>query len=403
MKQLPSGTRIGPPWPIAALNLFGPVARTAGFFPKITDPKIFRELEAELGRTDRSSAWVREGRTVRLKSFENDAKLSFFGALAVRAQLRKCFKNTLEFDRLIEEHPEIEKEEIRRPLFVVGWPRTGTTLLQRLLCLHQDARYIPVWEAYSILAEEHGRTLDMRLRRRRARRAMNLLKWVAPQLNAMHPMNLDDPDECYHLFRNYYAMPAGWDFAYLPSYWEWFRQQSAVPAYKAHKKQLQILQWYDRRGHWVLKSPQHLAGLPALMQVYPDARIIYTHRDPAEAMGSYCSLVAVAWGMTSDAVNLRRVADYVLTTAAYSQKIARETLPSIPKDQIYHVDYRDLTRNPKKTVATAYEHLGYPRDEGLGDRMDRWLQPDRPSGRKPHKYDLSDFGLTAEGVRRSLA
>jgi hypothetical protein len=139
------------------------------------------------------------------------------------------------------------------------------------------------------------------------------------------------------------------------------------------------------------------------MQVYPDARIIYTHRDPAEAMGSYCSLVAVAWGMTSDAVNLKRVADYVLTTAAYSQKIARETLPSIPKDQIYHVDYRDLTRNPKKTVATAYEHLGYPRDEGLEDRMDRWLQPDRPSGRKPHKYDLSDFGLTAEGVRRSLA
>jgi hypothetical protein len=226
---------------------------------------------------------------------------------------------------------------------------------------------------------------------------------VAPQLNAMHPMNLDDPDECYHLFRNYYAMPAGWDFAYLPSYWEWFRQQSAVPAYKAHKKQLQILQWYDRRGHWVLKSPQHLAGLPALMQVYPDARIIYTHRDPAEAMGSYCSLVAVAWGMTSDAVNLKRVADYVLTTAAYSQKIARETLPSIPKDQIYHVDYRDLTRNPKKTVAAAYDHLGYPRDEGLGDRMDQWFRSNRPGDRKPHKYDLSDFGLTAEGVRRSLA
>jgi hypothetical protein len=107
--------------------------------------------------------------------------------------------------------------------------------------------------------------------------------------------------------------------------------------------------------------------------------------------------------MTSDAVNLKRVADYVLTTAAYSQKIARETLPSVPKEQIYHVDYRDLTRNPKKTVAAAYEHLGYPRDEGLGNRMDSWLQEYRPGDRKQHKYDLSDFGLTAEGVRRLLA
>ena len=402
MKQLPSGTRYGSPWPIAAFNRLGELARAAGLFPKISNPGLFHGIEAGLGRDDKSSAWVKEARSVRFNSFDQDAQLSLFGALAVRAQARRCFKTTLEFDRLTEAHPEIEREEIGSPIFVIGWPRTGTTLLQRLLCLHREARFLPVWEAYSVLPEERGRALDIEERRRRAQRGLNFLKWLAPDLKAIHPMGLDDPDECYHLFRNYFAMPAGWDFANLPSYWRWFEGQSAVPAYQLHKRQLQILQWYNRRGHWVLKSPQHLAGLPALMQVYPDARIVYTHREPAEAIASYCSLVAVAWGMTSEAIDLRRVADYVLTTAANSQRIARSTLGSIPESQIYHVDYRELTRDPLKTIGSIYEHFSNARDEGLGARIRAWLDANPPDRHGRHKYDLGDFGLTVDDVNRAL-
>ena len=403
MKQLPSGTRYGSPWPIAAFNRLGDLARVAGLFPKISDSALFPGLEAELGRADRSSAWVKEGRSVRFKSFDEDAQLSLFGALAVRAQARRCFKTTLEFDRLVDAHPEIEREEIKRPIFVIGWPRTGTTLLQRLLCLHREARFLPVWEAYSVLPEERGRPLALEERRRRAQRGLNFLKWLAPDLKAIHPMGLDDPDECYHLFRNYFAMPPGWDFAYLPSYWRWFESQSAVPAYELHKRQLQILQWHRHRGHWVLKSPQHLAGLPALMEVYPDARIVCTHRDPSEAIASYCSLVAVAWGMTSDAIDLRRVAHYVMTTAAKSQRIARATLPSIPENQVYHVEYRELTRDPLKTIGAIYEHFSYPPDEGLSNRIGSWLIANPPDQHGRHKYDLADFGLTVDDVNRALA
>ena len=402
MKQLPSGTRYGPPWPIAAFNLLGSPARAAGLFPRIADPALLQSIEADLGRSDRSSSWVKEGRSVRFQSFDEDAQLSLFGALAVRSQVRRCFKNSLEFDRLIEAHPEIEQEQIKRPLFVIGWPRTGTTLLQRLLCLHREARFIPVWEAYSILVEERARSPDLAARRRRARRALSFLKWIAPDLSAIHPLGLDDPDECYHLFRNYSAMPAGWDFAYLPSYWKWFEGQSAVPAYQLHKQQLQILQWRQGRGHWVLKSPQHLAGLPALMEVYPDARIIFTHRDPVEAIPSYCSLVAVAWGMTSEAIDLKKVADYALTTAANSQRIARCALHSMPESQIYHVDYRELTRDPLATVASIYEHFGYDCDDDLDARMRTWLSVNPPDRHGRHKYDLGDFGLTVQDVRRAL-
>src|SRR5690242_17353495 len=98
----------------------------------------------------------------------------------------------------------IKKQVIDRPVFVLGWPRTGTTLLQRLLCLHRDALYLPVWEAYNILTEERGRPITLASRRGSAKRALSMLHWIAPDLGTIHPLGLDDPDECYHLLRNYF-------------------------------------------------------------------------------------------------------------------------------------------------------------------------------------------------------
>ena len=138
------------------------------------------------------------------------------------------------------------------------------------------------------------------------------------------------------------------------------------------------------------------------MEVYPDARIIVTKRDPIQAVASYCSLVAVAWGMTSDAVDLKKVADYVLTTAAKSQKIADGALRSIPESQIYHADYSELTRDPAAMVASIYEYFGYDRDDGFGARTRTWLNANPPDRYGRHKYDLADFGLTPQDVRRAL-
>ncbi|HMN37409.1 MAG TPA: sulfotransferase [Hyphomicrobium sp.] len=402
MRQLPSGTRLSPPWPIAAFNSLGPLLRSLGLFPKLDDPDAFKAVERDVGRKDGASPWVRTARRVRLKSYEEDADLTLFGTLAVRSQVLQCFRHTLEFDRFIEERPQIEEEQITRPLFVMGWPRTGTTLTQRLLSLHKDARFTPVWEGYCPLPERRGRRLSEAARIKKSRRALGLLKWVAPDLNIIHPMSFDDPDECYHLFRNYAAMPPGWDFAYLPGYWDWFAGQSAVPAYQMHKRQLQILQWLNRGGHWVLKSPQHMAGLPALLEVYPDARLVMTHRDPVECVASYCSLVAVAWGMTSDRFDKRKITDYVLSSAALAQKVSREALRRVPADRVVHVDYEQITTAPVATITGIYSKMGYQRDPALPAKIEAWLAAN-PKGRHGrHTYSLADFDLTERDVREAL-
>lgn len=403
MRTLPSGTRISPPWPIAALNALGPPLRALGLFPRLSGAKTFAALEA-MDRGYPLSEWVKTARRVRLKSYDEDADLTLFGTLAIREQLRQCYKTMLDFERLIADHPEILKERVERPLFVMGWPRTGTTLMQRLLSLHKDARFTPVWEGYAPLPQdEKGRPLALEDRRRKAQSALALLAWLAPDLAAIHPMGCDDPDECYHLFRNYSAMPPGWDFAYLPSYWNWFDESCAVHAYEAHKRQLQLLQWLDRRGHWVLKSPQHMAGLPGLLKVYPDARIVFTHRDPVEAVASYCSLVAVAWGLTSDSADAAKITSYVLGTAARSQKIAREALKGLPADQVAHVEYADMMRDAPSAVAAVYDRLGYPEDADIAAKARAWLAENPKDRHGRHTYSLADFGLSEEQVRAALA
>lgn len=402
MKRLSSGIRYGAVWPVSILNMLGPAARAAGLFPRISDPAHLESIERSMGRRDRSAPWIVDGRTIRLRSFDEDARLSLFGAIAVRTQMRRCLRTTLELDQLIEKHPLILKEKIERPLFIIGWPRTGTTLLQRLLSLHRDARFLPVWEAYDIIPERNGKRVAVEERRERARRGMALLNSLAPDLKAIHPMGLDDPDECYHLFRNYFAMPLGLDFARLPSYWSWLKGRSAIPAYEAHKRQLQMMQWYDRRGHWVLKSPQHLFGLPALLQVYPDANIVYTHRDPAEAIASYCSMMTVLWGVTSDAIDPAQVGRYALETAAVCRKIGEAALNTVPKGRVYHVDYTDLKNNPKSVIAAIHGRFGYPLDDSLDNRMTSWLAANPADRHGRHTYELADFGLSRAEVTRVL-
>lgn len=402
MKRLSSGIRYGAVWPVALLNTFEPAVRAAGLFPRIADPAHLESVETQLGRRDRSSPWIVDGRSVRLRSFDEDAHLSLFGALAVRTQMRRCLRTTLELDKLIENNPQILKEKIERPLFIVGWPRTGTTLLQRLLCLNSDARFIPVWEAYDIIPERNGRRLTIEERRAHARRGMALLDTIAPALKAIHPMGIDDPDECYHLFRNYLAMPLGLDFARLTGYWEWIGSRSVVPAYEAHRRQLQMMQFYDRRGHWVLKSPQHLFGLPALLQVYPDANIVYTQRDPVEAIASYCSMMTVLWGMTSNDVDPHQVGRYALQTAARCREVGEAALAKLPKGQVHRVAYTDLKSDPKAVVTAIQTRFGYPVDEGMDNRMSSWLASNPADRHGAHTYNLADFGLTRQEVMSAL-
>jgi hypothetical protein len=364
---------------------------------------MMKSIEKEWGRSDWPEPLLR-ALPPRARGFNDDAEPSLFGALVIKGQFRKSASNALGYEHLIAQHPEILQERIERPLFVLGLPRTGTTLLQRLLSLHSGARHLPFWEAYMPFPEEaDGRPLSRETRHEAARRRIATLKWVAPELDKIHPIDVDDPEECYHLFRSHFLVPPGFDFAYVPSYWQWFDERAHADTYRMHKRQLQSLQWLDRRQHWVLKCPNHLSGIKQLLDVYPDARIVYTHRDPEKIIASLCSLTAVTWAMTSDEIDLSKVADFALSMAQRSQEAAQEALRTVSRDQIVHVEFDELVADPTGVASGIYKRFGYPADGALIAKMSEWLR-DNPSDKHgKHHYQLSDFGLTAAEVRARLA
>ena len=405
--RLKSGIRLGPPWPIRALNALGPLVRGIGAWPRVNSEKIMRSVERKWKRAN-WPAPLEPALVARADAFNDEAKLSLFGALVVRGQFKKSAVNALGFEDIIAKHPEILGEKITKPLFVLGLPRTGTTLLQRLLCMHAGARYLPFWEAYSPIPNKlddgalgaHGCRDDGRYAE--AKRSLALLNWVGPEFSKIHPIEVDDPEECYHLFRTHFLVPPGFDFGWVPGYWDWFGPQAHADTYPLHRRQLQVLQWLDRRQHWILKCPNHLSGIRQLLDTYPDARIVYTHRDPQKIIASLCSLTAVTWSMTSDQVDLRQVADFALDMAQRCQEAGRNALQTIPRDQIMHVEYDELVADPVAMAQTVYERFGYPRDPALEGKMRGWLDEHPSNKHGVHRYELSDFGLTEEEVRRRL-
>lgn len=401
-RRLQSGIGLGPPWPIRLFNLLGPLVKWAGLWPRIDSERMLRSVERKWKRNDWPAPLLR-ALPPRAAAYNDDAKPSLFGALVFRDQFKKSAMNALGFEDLIARHPEILAERIERPLFVLGLARTGTTLLQRLLSLHSGARYLPFWEAYSPVPYKLGTHKGGRDgRRAEARRKLALLKWVGPEFAKIHPIDLDDPEECYHLFRSHFLVPPGFDFAYVPSYWDWWDTEAHADVYRMHKRQLQVLQWLDRRQHWVLKCPNHLSGIDHLLAVYPDARIVYTHREPEKVIASLCSLAAVTWSMTSDDVDLTRVAEFALDVAQRCQSAGRAALQRIPRDRIMHIEYSDLVADPIGTARSVYDRFGYPPDAGLEARMADWLKSHPSDRHGKHVYRLSDFGLSENEVRRRL-
>ena len=155
-RRLSSGIRLGPPLPFRLLNILGPLVRSLGLWPRVDVEKQMRPTEKKCKRNNWPPELEPGAAAARRRLQQQDADLSLFGALVIRGQFLKSMDNALALEDLIARYPEILDEKIRRPLFVLGLARTGTTLLQRLLSLHSGARYLPFWEGYTPYPREVG-------------------------------------------------------------------------------------------------------------------------------------------------------------------------------------------------------------------------------------------------------
>lgn len=345
-----------------------------------------------------------EALAVLLDDLAANVRLHPIGRFSALDDTVRLARTHLRLHATYDARPEVLETPLPDPIYIVGWPRTGSTFLHQLLAADPASRSIPYWESFDPVPPAPGAP-DRRTER--LDKMLGQLRKIAPSYDAIHPMTAEATEECVALFMNEFRT-LQLDFQYrVPGYARWLLRQDGNVAYSLYERQLRLIQSVRPGGpRQVLKDPTHLVHLETLVARHRGARFVFTHRDPAEALSSIASLVAYTRALFTDdvdphAIGAELVRGYWIEALARSRKV-RAALPS---RNAVDVRYEDLQRDPIATAERIYARLGLPFDEAARAGMTAFLETHAreraATGR--HHHALADFGLTREAVRERLA
>ncbi|SRR6266540_1310817 len=330
-----------------------------------------------------------------------EAPLTSLGRVWLRSELvRRGVTEGLLADEL-RRRPGVIHTPVPGPLVVVGLPRTGTTLLHALLGCDPAALVLPFWQLRRPYPVPRGR-LERARRIVRAAAMARLAQSMAPRLRDIHPVSALGPEEDVFLFRDtgMLAVPVA-----APGYLRWLQETDPTPAYRVYRRHLQAL-LHDRPGRRaVLKSPFHLGQLGELLAGLPEVMVVHTHRDPAVALASWCSLAAVLSNAASGQVDLVALGRRWLDFWAIEMDRALAARAAADPARVHDVVYEALVADPLVAVERLYARLGLELSGVARRRMSEWIHHHhRGRGRGgPHRYSLADFGLDPAAVDRRFA
>ena len=329
-----------------------------------------------------------------LEACREEAELSLFGGAAIRWDTVRFLENLLRLREEEKRSPEILDQPIEAPLVIAGLPRSGTTFLHGLL-IEDGANIVPrVWQLihpYPAL----GKRAAIDRRQQRVARQLRMFQILAPQFRRLHPIDASSPQECSEITAHIFAS-LRLDTTYrIPSYRRWLDDTGHLEAYRFHKRFLQHLQ-HQRggAGRWVLKCPDHIFALSALRSVYPDANLVFVHRDPVAVLASVARLTEVLRRPFSRRVDRfevgREDSDRWLAAAELMIAAADEARFEPP---IFHVRYPELVGDPAGTVAALYRHFGRVLDPDTALRIKRRVAANPNGGYGRRRAQLEDYGL----------
>jgi hypothetical protein len=395
-----------PDW-VRRFNLLGAAAGNAGLVVSLDPDDLLETARSATGLSDVGEAdWPgwEEAYRVLATSIATESELHLLGRVVTRAEMLRTLSTWLQLQAAWQTTPAISAIAVDEPLFVVGPPRTGTTILLELLALDPALR-API--AYEALYPLRAMGSDER-RLELAECEQEFWADIHPEFMTMHELASDLPCECVHFLM---YDPAGpyWSMTYnTPSFtgWQLEHLETLGRVYKLHRRMLQTFahETPDPAPRtWLLKSPYHVATLPALFAEYPDARVIHTHRDPRKFMGSLVSLLQVVRFMRSDHVDTAMGPVLELTYQMFlDNTIAQRESGEIPNDRIVDSHFVSLMADPVASLRATYEQLQREWPAGH-DRVITDYLANKPKGKHgAHSYTLADVGLDEESVRATF-
>ena len=376
---------------LRGLNRAGRVLAAAGIQPRLDPDDIVARAVKAAGSDALGSDSYREPLEVFVSAIEKEADLTTFGRLAVRGMLTSQLVTRIRLREWTDRHPEAAKEEIRRPWVILGLPRTGTSILSILLGLDPMARPIRQWEARTPVPPATLATAAEDPRIMEAAKQFEQLHRLNPPFKAMHPTGAMLAEECVPFLMLDLRTLGLETQALVPSYGRWLEGCDMRPAYQQHRMALQALQSAQPTESWVLKTPNHLWCLETLLEFYPDARLIWTHRDPGPVTTSVSSLNTTLQSTFRDDPRPREVGAEWLHKLKYAVDRGMAFDDRAKPGWCVHIQYDELMRDPLATMRRLYGHFGEAPSRLHERRIEAWLREKPQTADGKHVYDPADF------------
>jgi hypothetical protein len=388
------------PYRPLALRLYNALGRAKPFDLE----QVIAAAQRSTGLSKFGTQAFREPLAHLIASLHESANLSPTGRFMTAQHFAGGLANNLRAGELFAARPQLRETKLARPVMICGLARSGTTLLQRLLAQLPGMRAIAAWEAFEPFPErawEPSWTApppDEDPRIKRVKTAENFLRWLSPDLFAVHPMDALAPEEDVLILEQMFMSGVPESTYNIPSYAAWLEAQDQTPAYQWLADAMRALQWQRGGDYWLLKSPHHLEWLDTVFEVFPDITIIQTHRDPVETVPSFCSLVAHGWGVMSDVVDPLAVGRH------WDRKIDRMLSRALASRDarggvgFVDVDYREMVADPIDVVARLCAQIGLPWSDEVRRDLVAWLGEHKQHQFGIHRYAAEDFGLTHGGI-----
>jgi hypothetical protein len=361
------------------------------------------DARAKTGLTGFGEESFREGLVALLDGAVEAGSFNELGMAVLRDQETGLLVSRLSIEDWYRRHPEIDEQEIVDPLIGLGMPRTGSTALSFLLAEDPGARSLLAWEAGAPTPPPDPATLDHDPRIAAAAVQIELIGQMAPKFTSMLPTSPTGPTECVQLmaldFRTIMFDALGDNRRYD----EWLATCDMTSAYRYHRRVLKLLQWKFSPMPWCLKAPAHMLSLSALVEVYPDARFVMTHRDIAQVLPSVVSL----FDATSEHLRTGPLADDFAEyqTARWEQAL-RATLDHRDagnEDHFFDIGFSEMRPDPIPAVRRLYEWLGVELTDEVVDRMRDWWETNPADKQGIHDYTPEQYGIDIDELRGRFA
>jgi len=340
-----------------------------------------------------------------LLSLENEARLNPLGRMIARERILGHTVSRLHYTNDRKRFPEIAKQKIIRPIFIIGLPRTGTTILHDIFAQDPANRAPMTWEVMFPSPPPESETFESDPRIEACAATFPDIDAMIPGFKAMHPMGATLSQECVTMMGETMCTPLFHNQFRVPSYQDWVDQEADFRhVYDFHHQQLQHLQSRHQGERWVLKTGAHMWGLEHLLSTYPDARIVFTHRDPVDSMTSYASLTSLVRTMGSDEIDRKEIAqDWTARLEkAVTHALHVRAERDYPDAIFYDMHFSDFVADQFDVVEKIYEAFGLPISDEAETRMRAFIDANPKGKHGAHQYTPEEYGVDPKAVRHAF-